>query len=268
MEKSFQVSNINRKVLGKWTTNPYITLNTLLKRPGATLNIRSSSGKIYQYQQLSRTIIIHYPKYNAYNDIFQLLATIVKNKIFSQPALSNTIIGHGYDHGYRVARLVMIESLIKHFSKARTETLILAALIHDIGRSRTSLSDENHGSKSIQLLAYLLGTTHLTSQIVNKKLFTNQLVNLTDDDLSILISIVKNHSLSVPKTPNELLTNVKLFVREAFDESVLEDCDALDRIRFKNNLNINFLRNSESFSLLMLASQLISSKYTLTSRQH
>lgn len=258
MVKSFQVSNINRKVLGKWTNNPYIALNNLLANPGSILNMRSSSGQIYRYRQLNKSNVMHYPKYNEFNDMFHLLATIVKNRVFNQSALSHTVIGHGYNHGYRVAKLVMIESLIKQFSQTRTETLILAALIHDIGRSRTSLSDENHGSKSIQLFAYLLDTTHLTSEKVNKKLFTNQLVDLTDDDISILISIVKNHSLSVPEKKNKQLTNPELTVREFSDENILEDCDALDRIRFKNNLNINFLRNEESFSLLMFANQLIS----------
>lgn len=256
MEKSFQVSDVDRKVLGTWTNNPYVALNSLLTRPGLVLNIRSGT-KIYQYQQLSEADIIRYPKYKSYDDIFQRLAPIIKMKIFNQPLLDDMVVGHGYAHGYRVARLVMIESLMRGYTQTRSEALMLAAFIHDIGRSWANLNDENHGGKSVQLFTRLLNSDQLTSRLVNERLFNGQLPNITEDDIEIIISIVKNHSRSVPEKADRLIDS-SLVLREASDESILEDCDALDRIRFKNNLNINFLRNKESFRLFLLASKLIS----------
>jgi hypothetical protein len=192
------------------------------------------------------------------------LAKLLKLRIFNSSILDNPVIGHGYNHGYRVAKLVTIESLINHFTATRTETLILAAFIHDIGRNWANLADEHHGAKSIQVLCQILNIPQLNNQAINESLFGNSPIRFSEDDVIILTNIVTNHSLSIPVKPIDLPIKPELIPRESADESILEDCDALDRIRFRNNLNINYLRNDQSLCLLLLSYQLIQHTKTST----
>lgn len=263
--KQYCVSKNNKHPqTADWTTNRNNILRKLLKEKDCTLYESDSQNPkiITEYQQYSRKDI-HKLMGSKQTQVYFLRLKEYLDKQNNWNVYENSVIGHGNGHGDRVAWLCAVISVIKFLSLSDTTLLILAGIFHDIGRSWENLNDQYHGEKSFQKLILAIGC-NLNDYYGISRFFNHILLEttakenlLSKDDIFILKHIITIHSLDEMKR-EEYISSHKLYANKRFIQlsMILDDCDALDRVRFGENLDIRFLRSSESKQLIHYATEI------------
>jgi len=140
---------------------------------------------------------------------------------------------HGILHTKRVYLLAGILSDLNSLDSISKKILLTSALWHDIGRINDGV-DDLHGYRSFE-------------KVIKHKLHSKE--SLSVKELATIQFIIENHPL--PDT--EGLKNVSCYNIDANKAVqlyfIFKDADALDRWRI-GDLNINFLRNKHSKTLL------------------
>ncbi|MEI6822784.1 MAG: HD domain-containing protein [Bacteroidota bacterium] len=151
---------------------------------------------------------------------------------------------HGIEHAYRVLMLVQKIAELEQLDKATREVLEFCAVFHDIGRTNDNI-DDLHGAKSIIKLKRI--------NFLNLKRFNNDLIKY----------IIENHCISDNKAhQNASNYNINDHQKAVYLLDLFKDADNLDRVRF-NDLNTNFLRFENSYTLVSYAKSLCNSNFSL-----
>ncbi len=243
----------------KWTTDYIYILYRIILEENLFLFEKESmeSEAVHIYAQFRKQEVWES------NNFQQILSHYkgLENRLIIKDELnlfSNSIIGHEKDHAQRVAFLTVPFSAMKTLPVSDILVLLIGAMIHDIGRTWENLSDTHHGEKSFNIFARAL-----SSSVNDIEGFTNKLNNyignlsLNIEDCLMLRHIVSIHSLepsekAIYREIHNLSNNQRFF--ELF--TILDDCDALDRLRFRYNLNINYLNDPLAKRLIHYANKL------------
>lgn len=247
-----------------WTTNRKKVLQKLLIEKNCTLYEADyhNPKKITEYRQYSCKVIRKLMDSNEAQMYFLRLKECWDRQN-NRNIYENSVIGHGNGHGNRVAWLCTVISAIKSLPLSDTVLLILAGFFHDIGRSWENLNDQYHGEKSFEKLILAIGCTiddyygiaHFFNCILWEATGKENL--LSADDIFIFKHIITIHSLDELKR-EQYSGSHKLYANERFIQlsMILDDSDALDRVRFGANLDIRFLRGDEAKRLIHYAAQI------------
>ncbi|MGX7245807.1 hypothetical protein ACWOC1_13270 [Enterococcus quebecensis] len=250
-----------------WTTNQFTILSKLTKQSGTTLFEKISDDEnIYAYPQYEVLDIDRLIQQNHHQNFFFELINYL-DSINNMGLFDSCIIGHGNSHGIRVAWLSTVISTIEHFTFNQTIVLVIAGLFHDVGRTWSNLDDQFHGEKSFNRLAAVLNCSKtnfskLTTNL-NSLLFKSLTIQspLSETDTELLKHLICIHSLDAKQKE---LYKQRFYLSESKEfiylSNIFDDCDALDRLRFHGNLNINFLNTEISKSLIRYAKE-IQSKF-------
>lgn len=199
--------------------------------------------------------------FNGYNDKFNFLKTGVDITEFINTLVTSGLLDKFYDeasdveelykrgngpdvidHGAEHVQRVMLFSLYlgRNLSEDDINLLITAAKYHDVGVYR---GHYGHAAASAQEALNIL-KTKLSQADVNKIAALIECHEIEDEQASF-ISVFNKYCV-----PEEEYQQLLLLV------SILKDADALDRTRFRNNLDTRYLRNSESFDLVKTSYQI------------
>ena len=147
--------------------------------------------------------------------------------------------GHGLNHNERVALFTFYLANAQHLSDRDLKLALYGAFYHDIGR-RHDYTDDYHGEKSAELIC-------------------NLGLNITDEEMDILKTVVTCHSLDDSRFESIVKKNkVKNVKRCEVLFKILKDSDALDRVRLDENPVVipSMLRFDESRRIILAAYQL------------
>lgn len=168
--------------------------------------------------------IIHIPEYEKYK-------TMIKRECFKNP---NGI--HGMGHAKRVLYLALLLSYSLMLSEKEKKILAYCSAYHDVGRVGDS-ADFMHGIRSVTE--------------INEKGYID---NFSTDEREIIQDVIKHHCIKDSEFNYKKYQNSSYNVKDIF--YCLKDADALDRVRFGNDLNIKYLRLEASPILYETAKQL------------
>ncbi|MBP2098067.1 HD domain-containing protein [Enterococcus rivorum] len=245
-----------------WTTDQFQILNDLVHGTGDTLFERNNDHRVfafpqYQINDVKKLTVLHFKE----ESFFSLINYF--NEMDNFGLFKDSVIAHGNSHGIRVAWLCMIVATIDQLPLNQTLILVIAGLFHDVGRTWQNLNDQFHGEKSYSRFAKALSSseedynsiTARLNHILYKVLELSSPLSLKD--IKLLQHIISIHSLNqrqkiIYGKSHSLLTNNN-FKRLTM---LFDDCDALDRVRFEGNLNIQFLNTKNAKSLIHYAKQI------------
>ncbi|MGL5381682.1 HD domain-containing protein [Clostridium sp.] len=150
---------------------------------------------------------------------------------------------HGVKHIERVLILSMVISMLIGLNTEEVDLLAMASVFHDIGR-KSDGTDRNHGRNSVIKLHSL--------DIYKEKIEKN----FDGTKLNILDFVIIGHVMDDSKALIYLeKSNIKDKILGEKLLKYFKDADALDRVR-ANDLDLNFLRNSNSKKLVEFAKYL------------
>ena len=150
------------------------------------------------------------------------------------------VIDHGIGHVQRVMLYAMYLGRQLNLSDSDMDILICATKYHDVGIDN---GHYGHGRVSAQKLLNILHGK-LPQSDLNKIAAIIECHEI-DDDKHEFNKIFKRYK--IPKKEREQILRLLY---------ILKDADALDRTRFRNNLNTDYLRNRESLELVKTSYQM------------
>ncbi|WP_416353833.1 HD domain-containing protein [Agrilactobacillus fermenti] len=172
---------------------------------------------------------------------------------------------HGREHAQRVLKLSVLLSIMQQVSLKDSLILYLSAIFHDIGRTNDQIDPKHGALGTARLLNHYKITPPLTA--TKLKLFTKAfalqsmvLLNsqavlpmpeLNTNDSHVLLDLITYHSLPTTAAKQAFAHyNDRAQQRRFKLLALLEDADALERVRFKGNLNIDYLRTPAALRLI------------------
>ena len=153
------------------------------------------------------------------------------------------IAEHNIDHIERVVLYSMYMGKELNLNDRDMDLLIEASKLHDSGR-KNLLTDRNHAELSANKVAEVLDSNKYTQDELNK---ISAIIEFHDapDTKEALLNILKKYNIAESN-----------YVNVYQIASILKDADALDRVRFPGNLNINYLRNDIAIKLIKASYQI------------
>jgi len=213
------------------------------------------------YPQISYKTLLSNQLFKQYLNLFDVLnrdLVIQDNLSVFKTAV---IIGHGKEHASRVGFLATIICYEEQTDLEMAATVIFGALLHDVGRNYTNLSNDRHGEESVRLVKKALEKEQDNNRSELAVYFKNigfLFCNQSKATQAALFGAISVHC----KDNNAWAAMGKVLpikVRSVFWKlaNSIEDADALDRVRFSNNLDFNYLRLKVSKCLIYSAGQVL-----------
>lgn len=150
---------------------------------------------------------------------------------------------HAKLHTQRVLLLSLIFSYLKDLNNEDRNVLIYASLYHDIGRTDDN-EDKSHGMKSLKKM--------------KKYNVAFGDISMSDEDIYITKSIIKNHSISDEVGFKLINEDAKIIDKDRAIRlyKYFKEQDNLDRVRI-SDLDTKYLRTNTGRRMVVLAHQLL-----------
>lgn len=241
------------------TTSETIALQSVLLNKNCVLYI-DNQKKSKSFPQISLSAVHGQLEFGVYENIYSILYSTLVSHDELNLFHHTTIIGHGSAHAQRVGIIASIICLEEHVEIDTTILIIFGAIIHDVGRNQSNLFNDKHGEESVRMVKLALEERASSgTKPMNQFLHMAGLdCSASDEMITALFAAISVHCKSATEwdlmqdsLPNKVQSE---FRRMA---NIIEDADALDRVRFANNLEINYLRLNMSKCLIYSAGQLL-----------
>ncbi|MFD1672406.1 hypothetical protein ACFQ5M_09875 [Agrilactobacillus yilanensis] len=178
----------------------------------------------------------------------------------------NKIRNHSLRHVQHVLHFCAIMNSIEQLDEKDALILLLTACFHDIGRVNADVAPD-HGAQSV---ARLYDHYHLSEAVPIEtftEAFTLQsmvLLNsqsnypmpeLRANDVRVMLDLMRYHSLEDTQAETDFKEryNDRAAQRRLRLLHLFKDCDALDRLRFKGNLDVHYLRTTAARRMLRIS---------------
>ncbi len=209
-------------------------------------NLKDTNLNAKYYQKVGKAKMKNIKQY----DLKDIMATLKENNLedrFEQEILDMhskhlydfDVPEHNRDHAERVLFYSMFLGKKANLTDKEMDLLIEASKYHDAGRN-----GQNHALKGSEIMKNSVDRTKYSQDDINKIAAIIELhePNFTPDALD---KICSNNNI-----------NRQDIVKLGELASYLKDADAIDRVRFPNNLDTQYLINSEANSLVKASYQM------------
>lgn len=253
---------VENKLHGKiivQTVSESVALQTVLSNKNCVLDLGDQKS-LKKYPQIPLNSLSGQTEFKKYTDIYNTLYNFLIEHNELNLFHNNSIIGHGRAHAQRVGVLSSIICFEEHVDLDMTILIIFGAIIHDVGRNQSNLFNNKHGEESVRLVKLAIeNKAGVEPGNINRFFHTVGLdCDPSDEMITALFGAISVHCKDAEEW-NLMQESLPSKVQSKFRQmaNIIEDSDALDRVRFSNNLEINYLRLHVSRCLIYSAGQLL-----------